>query len=185
MDDRATVLEKLARLNFGEDEIVIMDDPSYNDLNIYMRELALRIAKATAADKKQLVFWYYAGHGIQDNTVSMVLNQSEGKHIYPIELQLRALSKCGHAYVVGLLDCCRQKVKTRGNDSEAFEEGENIILAFGCPPSKDTPAESTLAEDFFGFLENSADAAGNIALPGNLNFFHTKDRRNETLIKVS
>lgn len=64
------------------------------------------------------------------------------------------------------------------------EEGENIILAFGCPPSRDTPADSTLAEDFFSFLENSADAVGNIALPGNLNFFHTKDRRNETMIKV-
>ena len=168
-----------------------MDDPSYNEMNIFVRELALKIAKATAENKKILIFWYYAGHAIQDNTVQMILNEAEGKYIYPIELQLRALSKCGNAYVVGLLDCCRQKVSmqpslTRGGAGsvEPTEEGENIILAFGCPPSKFVPSASTLAMDFFAFLENSADAEGYIALPGNLNFFHTKDRKNETLVKV-
>ena len=56
-------------------------------------------------------------------------------------------------------------------ESDPVEDGENIILAFGCPPSNETPAASTLAQDFFNFLENSADANGYIALPGNLNFF--------------
>ena len=165
-----------------------MEDPSYHDMNIYVRELALKVAKATAADKKILILWYYAGHGNQDNTVSMMLNQAEGKHNYPIELQLRSLSKCSSAYIVGLMDCCRIKIKTRGpggDDDDPVEEGENIILAFGCPPSNETPAASTLAQDFFTFLENSADANGYIALPGNLNFFQTKDRKNETLIKVT
>lgn len=165
-----------------------MEDPSYHDMNIFVRELALKVAKATAVEKKILVFWYYAGHGTQDNTVSMMLNVASGRHSYPIELQLRTLSKCNSAYVVGMMDCCRNKLKTRGNggnDNEAVEEGENIILAFGCPPSNDTPAQSTLASDFFNFLENSADTNGFIALPGNLNFFHTQDRKNETLIKVT
>ena len=127
-----------------------------------MRELALQIAKATAADRRKLIFWYYAGHGIQDNTVSMILNQAQGKYVYPIEMQLRSLSKCGHAYVIGLLDCCREKVKTRGGghlEPPSFtDDGENIILAFGCPPSRETPAESTLAQDFFSFLASSADS---------------------------
>ena len=72
--DRDVVLERLTRLSFTEDEILLMEDPSYNDINIYVRELALRVAKATAADKKLLIFWYFAGHGTQDNTVSMMLN---------------------------------------------------------------------------------------------------------------
>ena len=105
--DRDTVLSQLAKLSFSKDEIVVMEDPSYHEMNIYMRELALKIAKATAQNKKQLIFWYYAGHGIQDNTVSMILNQAEGKYSYPIELQLRSLTKCGNAYVIGLFDCCR------------------------------------------------------------------------------
>ena len=51
-----------------------MEDPSYHDMNIYVRELALKVAKATAAKRNILVFWYYAGHGTQDNTVSMMVN---------------------------------------------------------------------------------------------------------------
>ena len=66
-----------------------------------------------------------------------------------------------------------------------MEQGENIILAFGCPPSKEVDAVSTLARDFFAFLEDSADPDGYISLPGNLNFFQTADKKNETLIKVS
>ena len=62
-----------------------MEDPSYNDINIFIRELALRVAKATACDKRILIFFYYAGHGIQDNCVSMILNQAEGKYVYPLE----------------------------------------------------------------------------------------------------
>ena len=60
-----------------------------------------------------------------------------------------------------------------------------MILAFGCPPSRYTAASSTLAKDFFRFLVDDADSKGYIALPGNLNFFHTEDKKNETLIKVS
>ena len=74
VNDKETVLESLAKLSFTKDEIVTMDDPTYNGMNIYMRELALKIAKATAENKNILIFWYYAGHGIQDNTVSMIVN---------------------------------------------------------------------------------------------------------------
>ena len=109
--------------------------------------------------------------------------------MYPLENQLRILSKGASAYVIGLLDCCREKILTRGGPGEYDEvrpdEAENLILAFGCAPSRLTAAASTLAKDFFTFLMNDADENGYVALPGNLNFFHTKDRKNETLIKVS
>ena len=177
----------LAKLNFKEDEIVLMEDPTYNEVNIFIRELALRTAKLTKDMKNLLVFFYFAGHGIQDNTVSMLLNTSESKYFYRIESQLRTLAKCDSAYVVGMLDCCREQPKTRGGPGfeSDIEDGENIILAFGCPPSRYTPAESTLAKDFFKFLIDSADINGYIAVPGNLNFFKTEDRKNETLIKVT
>ena len=32
--DRETVLEKLARLSFTEEEIVVLDDPNYHEINI-------------------------------------------------------------------------------------------------------------------------------------------------------
>ena len=62
-----------------------MEDPTYHDLNIYLREIALKLAKATAEKRRLLLFWYYAGHGIQDNEVKIVLNHEEGRFTYPIE----------------------------------------------------------------------------------------------------
>ena len=61
--DRDLVLDRLGRLSFSTEEIILMEDPSYHDMNIYVRELALKVAKASAVDKKILILWYYAGHG--------------------------------------------------------------------------------------------------------------------------
>jgi len=58
------VLANLSNLNFSDEEITLMEDPSYDEINIFMRELALRTAKLTAANKKLLVLFYFAGHGI-------------------------------------------------------------------------------------------------------------------------
>ena len=100
---------------------------------------------------------------------------------------MRILSKGASAYVIGLFDCCRERLDTRGGPGvpTVAEYDENLILAFGCAPSRLTAAASTLAKDFFKFLVNSADENGYVALPGNMNFFHTRDHNNETLIKVS
>ena len=119
--------------------------------------------------------------------VSVILNQASSSHLYPLEGQLRILSKGACAYVIGLFDCCRERISTRGGPGvpTAADYDENLILAFGCAPSRFTAAASTLAQDFFNFLVNAADENGYVALPGNLNFFQTKDRKNETLIKVS
>ena len=64
VEDMATVTSRLKDLDFADEDILIMEDPSYNDINIFVRELALRVAKATAVDKRLLIFVYYAGHGI-------------------------------------------------------------------------------------------------------------------------
>ena len=84
-NDRDTVLDNLAKLNFSEDEIVVFEDPTYNEINIFIREVALRTAKLTNENKNILVFFYYAGHGIQENTTSILLNEAEGKYTYNIE----------------------------------------------------------------------------------------------------
>jgi len=46
LEDKQTVLQNLAKFSFFSDEIVVLEDPSYNDLNIFVREIALKVAKA-------------------------------------------------------------------------------------------------------------------------------------------
>ena len=114
-----------------------------------------------------LVFVYYAGHGIMDNTTYMVLN---GKRFYPLEKMLRSFAQSDGSYVVSVFDCCREKLppsQTRGLNTTDFDEGdmflaapedsqENLIMTFGCRPSAGVPAKSTIAKSYFRYLRNSA-----------------------------
>lgn len=57
--------------------------------------------------KNTLIFVYYAGHGVMDNTTYCVLN---GPRMYPLEKILRSLAKSDGSYVVSVFDCCREKI---------------------------------------------------------------------------
>ena len=46
LQDKEVVLENLKKFSFTEEEIIVLEDPSYNDVNILIREVALRTAKA-------------------------------------------------------------------------------------------------------------------------------------------
>ena len=197
------MLDYLTKLDFSDNEIIVLEDPSYEETHMVVRDVAIRVAKAKTEGRRLLTFWYYGGHGTQENTVRSLHNTDTGRYQYRLEENLRSLAKGSSAYVIGLFDCCREQtvrsgpiqrtvirasgargagaLPARGNG----DKDENLILAFGCPPSKMTDADSTLVKDFFDFLLGDADAEGNIALPGNLNFFKTEDRKNETLIKVT
>ena len=85
LEDKEVVISNLKEFHFTDDEIMILEDPTYNDLNILVREIALKAARVQAADKRILTFWYYAGHGVQDNMVSVVLNSRQKNHLYPLE----------------------------------------------------------------------------------------------------
>lgn len=99
------------------------------------------------------MFVYFAGHGSMDNTTKAMLN---GKRHYPLEKSLRNLAKCDGSYVMGVFDCCREKLDpnlaTRGGggamdiDEEDMDDAvnledsqENFIMTYGCQPSSGVP----------------------------------------------
>ena len=181
---------------------MVLEDPNYQEIKMVVRDIAIRAARAKLEGRRILTFCYYGGHGTQDNYVRSVLNSNSHRYFYNLEEQLRMLAKGPSVYVVGLFDCCRERsfssestprtdseeVQTRGSPGSIesmVEKDENLIFAFGCPPSRMTAVQSTLVKDFFEFLLKDADQTGFISLPGNLNFFRTEDRTNETLIKVT
>ena len=64
------------------------------------------IMKNRKKGRKTLIWVYYGGHGAMDNFTSMILN--EGK-IFNLEWFIRTLAKGKDTYVIGLLDCCRER----------------------------------------------------------------------------
>ena len=127
---------------------------------------------------------------MMDNCTYSVLN---GQRMYPLEKMLRSLAKADGSYVVGVFDCCREKLKqkaTRGFNAEAImNEGmlvdeewigqpkgsqENIIITYGCQPSDGVLQKSSLAKTYFRYLRKSAqdyNGGRHLMLPGCLNFF--------------
>ena len=120
--------------------------------------------------QKTLVFFYYAGHGIQKNYTYAVCNEDK---LYPLEMMLRTIAQIAGAYVVGVLDCCRSAFKENHRGYEAESAGQDVesksgklILTFGCPPSNTTPAKSTISTAYFERLHQKAnDATGEVILP--------------------
>ena len=69
-----------------------------------------------------LIYFYFAGHGAQDNTTSMILNGDST--MFPIEKMLRVIAGMKGTYVVALLDCCREKIdlmKWRGTQDHSAD----------------------------------------------------------------
>ena len=74
-------------------------------------------------------------------------------------------------FVLGILDCCREKInlQAKGFDSRQNEEEyTNCVISFGCPPSKMVNADSMIAEEYFMKLLQFADPLdGSVLIPGN------------------
>ena len=100
-----------------------------------------------------LLYVYYAGHGGQDGTTMCLLN---GGPPYPLEKNLRSLAKMQCCYVIGVLDCCREKIRRDqmamrglGGEDEDDEDDqlfgqpkdatENFIITYGCQPTDGVP----------------------------------------------
>ena len=107
--------------------------------------------------KKTLIFLYYAGHAEMDNTVYATLNaDTKATYRFPLEQQLRTLSKIPGAYVIGLFDSCRTSVHPalRGGPGEPDAGGnyQNCYLSFGSEPNLGVPLASTTAKEWFAKL---------------------------------
>ena len=61
---------------------------------------------------------------------------------------------------------------------------QNYIGIFGCAPNKETPAKSSLSQDFFQHLCNSSDKQGNIDFPQCLLYFRGSNSKAEKTIQV-
>ena len=81
-----------------------------------------------------------------DNITYAVTNETpvNGQVItYNLEFKMRHIGAEEGAFVLGIMDCCREKIPPQqragnnnmeGNDSE--EVYTNFVISFGCPPSK-------------------------------------------------
>ena len=91
-------------------------------------------------------------------TEMLINTDNKKKWKFQIERYMRTLSIVPGAFVVGILDCCREILPveaTRGSgaagadSSDDDDDYRNLFLTYGCKPGGKTAAESTLAKHYF------------------------------------
>ena len=174
--------------SLGARQLNIRDipDAGYDDFKELFRDLQRELLSGEANGEKTLVFFYYAGHGIQRNLTYAVSNEEK---VYPLEKMLRVLATTPKSYVLAVLDCCRAEFKAqhRGfqaadNSNPDADQRTNLIITYGCPPSDTTPAKSTISVAYFDKLRQKADdATGEVKLPYALVGWRGTDGKSETL----
>ena len=94
------------------------------------------LAENAKEGENTLVFIYYAGHGVSDNYTFALVNDMK-RPWFPLEQNVRTLSKAEGSYIIALFDCCREKVKVPKANTSSAQSGtdENFIMTFGCPPT--------------------------------------------------
>jgi Caspase domain len=61
--------------------------------------------------KSILLYVYYSGHGILDNTTKMVMNEDDPIFRYfDLEQKLSCLSKLSNNFISAIFDCCREEL---------------------------------------------------------------------------
>ena len=126
LNDLNEIVKGIKHLGFTSDDIMILQEPSWNELHLKVIELAGNLHKSGMEGEKTLVFSYYAGHGKADNNLQVQLNELK---LYPMEKMLRSLAKCDGSYVLSLFDCCRERITASGTRGTGEDDDNGIAEA--------------------------------------------------------
>jgi hypothetical protein len=141
--------------------------------------------------KSLLLYVYYGGHGILDNTTKIVLNEEDPMFRYfDLEQKLSSLSKLKHNFVAAIFDCCREELPradTRSlgdsnNEDKVNLTDQNLYVTFGCPPLVGVPAKSTIVKNYITCVNQYLNKTGGVLeLPAALDFkFKAKFEKSST-----
>ena len=110
-NDAKNVKKGFKELGANENDIQTYEDVTFSEFSKIKNKMRQEIFKNWTDGRKTLCFVYYAGHGVMDeNMTKAVCNQDDKKFLYPLQGQLKALSQEHGAYIIGIFDCCREKI---------------------------------------------------------------------------
>ena len=130
------------------------------------------------ASKRTLLYVYYGGHGVLDNTTKIVLNEDDPVlRYYGLEQKLSSLSKLNNNFVSVVFDCCREELPRSDSrdigdtDDRKNLTDQNLCVVFGCPPLLGVPAKSTIVKSYIECVTDYLNKTGGILeLPAALDF---------------
>lgn len=153
LDDIKVIRQGLKRLKFKSEELLLLKNPSYQEIKVAIDQSSRDIYQNNIDGKKTLLFVYYAGHGMMDNTTFCVLNATKS---YPLEKMLRTIAKQDGSFVMSLFDCCREKLN---NDQKAMLNTAKKISSVISNKVENVPEEFKIASRGGGGVVQTDDLA--------------------------
>jgi hypothetical protein len=94
------------------DRVIKTEDPEQQQMDKSYLEIKSLLQKSHKDKSKSvLLYVYYSGHGILDNTTKIVLNEEDPMFRYfDLEQRLSSLSKLSNNFVTAIFDCCREEL---------------------------------------------------------------------------
>ena len=82
----------------------------FRDLAKELRRLVFNRWKKEG--KRTFIFFYFGGHGVNDdgNLYAICNSEDVSQMSFPLDQFLRSIGKMDGAYVLAVLDCCREKM---------------------------------------------------------------------------
>ena len=91
--------------------IIDLVDPDLLKFRSAITQAETWLLEGAELGEKRCLFYYYTGHGFQQNWTQAALNVNhETNFKFDMEEKLSGFSEIENAYVVAIFDCCREDI---------------------------------------------------------------------------
>ena len=112
-DEDIKVMKGIAKkLGAKDDDIIHILDANRSTFKQEMNAAEAWILEGETLGENRCLFFYYTGHGFQQNWTQAGLNDAKCIR-YEMELKLNAISRNNNCFVVAIFDCCREDISAK------------------------------------------------------------------------
>ena len=102
--------DKILQCGFEPNNVTKLKNINLKQIQDQIKKFRKTLNNNLDADKKTLIVFYFAGHGVmlENENHIVVLESNKTKQFYRLEFCTQALSKIPNSYVITIFDCCRE-----------------------------------------------------------------------------
>ena len=165
-----TMKTGLEEFGFTSEQITAKTEANYSQIDKIFRDAKEKVEANYNKREETLAYVYFGGHGVTDKGMTHAVcgkydSTKRNQWTYQIEMEIQKLAKREGVYVVALLDCGREPLKTNDIESAATEINstqtkENakmrLIISYKCPINSKVVDQTPIPQQYLKQLKSMA-----------------------------